>query len=207
MGKGYGRFSMKRAFKMVYFLGMLVEMAIRFPHERQRRQTRVAIDRVNWSERSLLGLLFLGMFFIPFVYTFTSRLDGADYRLHQKARELAGGVGAVILTVAVWLFGRSHTDLGRNWSPSLQLREEHELVTKGVYRSIRHPMYASMWLWGVAQALLLQNWVAGWASMVLFLPLYLLRVSREEQMMLDEFGEEYRAYMRRTGRIIPRVGG
>ncbi len=116
-------------------------------------------------------------------------------------------VGMIILAMAVWLFWRSHADLGRNWSPSLELREGHELVTEGVYRSVRHPMYASMWLWGVAQALLLQNWIAGWASLVMFMPLYLLRVPREERMMLDEFGEEYRAYMDRTGRVIPRLGG
>jgi protein-S-isoprenylcysteine O-methyltransferase Ste14 len=116
-------------------------------------------------------------------------------------------VGIIILAMAVWLFWRSHADLGRNWSPSLELREGHELVTEGVYRLVRHPMYASMWLWGVAQALLLQNWIAGWVSLVMFMPLYLLRVPREERMMLDEFGEEYRAYMDRTGRVISRLGG
>jgi protein-S-isoprenylcysteine O-methyltransferase Ste14 len=116
-------------------------------------------------------------------------------------------VGIIILAMAVWLFWRSHADLGRNWSPSLELREGHELVTEGVYRLVRHPMYASMWLWGVAQALLLQNWIAGWVSLVMFMPLYLLRVPREERMMLDEFGEEYRAYMNHTGRVIPRLRG
>lgn len=197
---------MRSAFKTAYFLGLLAEMAIRVPHERQRRQTRMTVDRVDWSERSLLGLMIVGMFFVPATYAFTSRLDWADYRLRQGARGLAGGVGTMVLAVAVWLFWRSHADLGRNWSPSLQLREGHELVTGGVYRSVRHPMYASMWLWGVAQALLLQNWIAGWASLVLFLPLYLLRVPRKERMMLDEFGEGYRAYMNRTGRVVPRLG-
>ena len=198
---------MKRAFGMVYFLGMLAEVVIRVPHEQRRRQTRMMVESVDWSERSLLSLMFIGMFFIPLVYTFTSRLDGADYRLPREARESAGGVGMIILAMAVWLFWRSHADLGRNWSPSLELREGHELVTEGVYRSVRHPMYSSMWLWGVAQALLLQNWIAGWVSLVMFMPLYLLRVPREERMMLDEFGEEYRAYMDRTGRVIPRLGG
>jgi protein-S-isoprenylcysteine O-methyltransferase Ste14 len=66
-------------------------------------------------------------------------------------------------------------------------------------------MYSAHWLWGIAQALLIHNWIAGLASLVIFLPLYLLRVSREEQMMLEQFGEEYRLYMRRTGRIIPRL--
>jgi protein-S-isoprenylcysteine O-methyltransferase Ste14 len=197
---------MNRTLKPLYFLGMLAEMVIRVPYERQRRHTTMVVDRVDWSERSLLGLMFVGMFFIPAVYVLTSRFDRADYRLPQEARGITGGAGVAILTVAVWLFWRSHADLGRNWSPSLQLREGHELVTEGVYRSVRHPMYASMWLWGVAQALLLQNWIAGWASLVLFLPLYLLRVPREERMMLDEFGEGYRAYMNRTGRVIPRLG-
>jgi protein-S-isoprenylcysteine O-methyltransferase Ste14 len=53
--------------------------------------------------------------------------------------------------------------------------------------------------------LLLQNWVAGWAGLALFTPLYVLRVPREEQMMLDRFGAEYRSYMNRTGRIVPQL--
>ena len=119
----------------------------------------MVLDRVDWLERSLLGLMFVGIFFIPLVYTFTSRLDGADYRLPPGVKRPAGEIGTTVLAMAVWLFWRSHADLGRNWSPSLQLREGHELVTGGVYRSVRHPMYASMWLWGVAQSLLLQNWI------------------------------------------------
>jgi protein-S-isoprenylcysteine O-methyltransferase Ste14 len=189
----------------LYFLGILAEIAIRLPHERQRRRTRVAVDQVSGTERALLGLLSVGMFFVPTVYAVTPWLDGANYRLSPGARGWIGGLGAAILTSAIWLFWRSHADLGRNWSPSLQLREEHQLVTAGVYRSIRHPMYASQWLWSVAQPLLLQNWIAGWAGLLLFLPLYVLRVPREEQMMLEQFGEAYRSYMDRTGRIVPRL--
>jgi protein-S-isoprenylcysteine O-methyltransferase Ste14 len=191
----------------LYFLGILAEIAIRLPHERQRRRTRVAVDQVSGTERALLGLLSVGMGFVPAVYALTSWLDRADYRLSPGAKGRIGGIGAAILASAVWLFWRSHADLGRNWSPSLQLREEHQLVTTGVYRSIRHPMYASQWLWSVAQPLLLQNWIAGWAGLLLFLPLYLLRVPHEEQMMLERFGEAYRAYMSRTGRVVPRVEG
>jgi len=66
-------------------------------------------------------------------------------------------------------------------------------------------MYAAHLLWGIAQALLLQNWIAGLSMLVFFLPVYLYRVPHEEQMMLEHFGEEYRSYMNRTGRIIPRV--
>jgi protein-S-isoprenylcysteine O-methyltransferase Ste14 len=193
--------------KSVYFLGLLAELLIRLPHERQRRQNRIVVDRVTALERLLVGLVAVGLFCIPVVYAFTPWLKWANYRLSPRATSDAGRIGAALLAGAVWLFWRSHTDLGREWSPALQLREGHTLITSGVYKSVRHPMYASIWLWGIAQALLLQNWVAGFASLVLFLPMYVLRVPREEQMMLEQFGEAYRTYINRTSRVIPRLGG
>jgi protein-S-isoprenylcysteine O-methyltransferase Ste14 len=191
--------------KILYFLALLAQVVIRIPHEQRRRKTRMAVERVNTLERALVSLLFVGIVFAPAIYASTSLLDRANYRLPPEAQRSVGGVGAMLMTLAIWLFWRSHADLGRNWSPSLQLREGHELVTEGVYRYVRHPMYASEWLWSIAQALLLQNWVAGWAGLALFTPLYVLRVPREEQMMLDRFGAEYRSYMNRTGRIVPQL--
>lgn len=86
----------------------------------------------------------------------------------------------------------------------LELREEHELITHGVYQYVRHPMYAASLLWGAAQGLILQNWIAGWSPFLSLLVLYFLRAPREEQMMLDQFGEAYRTYRQRTGGIFPR---
>ena len=196
---------MNATLKTLYFLALLAQVVIRIPHEQRRRKTRMAVERVNTLERTLVSLLFVGIVFVPAIYASTSLLDRANYRLPLEAQRSVGGVGAMLMTLAIWLFWRSHADLGRNWSPSLQLREGHELVTEGVYRYVRHPMYASEWLWSIAQALLLQNWVAGWAGLALFTPLYVMRVPREEQMMLDRFGAEYRSYMNRTGRIVPQL--
>ena len=66
-------------------------------------------------------------------------------------------------------------------------------------------MYAAHWLWAIAQALLIANWLAGPAMLVTFGVLYLLRVPREERLLLEHFGEEYRSYMQRTGWIVPRL--
>jgi protein-S-isoprenylcysteine O-methyltransferase Ste14 len=103
------------------------------------------------------------------------------------------------------MFYLSHRELGRNWSISLDLRETHKLVTDGVYARVRHPMYTAFWLWALAQALLLPNWVAGLSGLVGFGTLYAFRVGREEKLMLDAFGNEYRAYMARTARLVPRL--
>ena len=65
-------------------------------------------------------------------------------------------------------------------------------------------MYAAHWLWAIAQALLLQNWIAGLGMLILFFPLYSERAPREEKMMIEKFGGEYLKYMKRTGRIFPK---
>lgn len=192
-------------FKAVYWIGLLAEIMIRMPHERQRKQQRVIVERVSTQERTIFGLLSLGMFLLPMLHVLTPILKRADYRLSAKSKAGMGGVGTLILAGAIWLFHRSHADLGKNWSPSLQVREGHDLVTDGVYKHIRHPMYTSQLLWVLAQPLLLQNWIAGWASLFPFLALYLLRAPREEQMMREQFGEAYDAYVYRTGRILPKL--
>jgi protein-S-isoprenylcysteine O-methyltransferase Ste14 len=66
-------------------------------------------------------------------------------------------------------------------------------------------MYTAFWLWVVAQALLLPNWVAGLSGLIGFGTLYFLRVGEEEQLMLDTFGDSYRSYMARSKRLIPWV--
>ena len=109
----------------------------------------------------------------------------------------------VTLCAALWLFYRSHVDLGRNWSISLEIRKEHRLVTTGVYRFIRHPMYSSFFLLALAQVLLVPNWLAGASGLLGVGVLYAFRVQQEERMMLEGFGTDYRSYMAHTKRLIP----
>jgi protein-S-isoprenylcysteine O-methyltransferase Ste14 len=77
------------------------------------------------------------------------------------------------------------------------------LVRTGVYRYVRHPMYSSFLLLAIAQALLLSNWLADAAGLAAVGLLFAFRLLREERMMLDLFGEDYRSYMSTTARIVP----
>jgi protein-S-isoprenylcysteine O-methyltransferase Ste14 len=94
-------------------------------------------------------------------------------------------------------------DLGRNWSISLEVREQHALVKAGVYRLIRHPMYSSFFLLALAQMLLLSNWLAGASGLLGVGILYAFRVRQEERMMFEYFGNDYLDYMTKTKRLIP----
>jgi protein-S-isoprenylcysteine O-methyltransferase Ste14 len=111
--------------------------------------------------------------------------------------------GTLVFALGLWLFYLAHQRLGRNFSVSLDIREGHVLISKGVYAVLRHPMYSAFWLWAIAQFLLLPNWFAGSAGILGFGILYLGRIGQEERLMLDTFGDDYRIYMNRTARIVP----
>jgi len=197
----------KWLYASLYFAGVAAQVVIRWPHERASRKVPKSDRRVTPAERALLGALTVTMLLLPLLYVLSPRLKFADYRFAPACGALAAAGGAACLLASLWLFWRAHRDLGTNWSPSLEIRAGHTLVTHGVYRRVRHPMYASQLLYCMAQALLLQNWIAGPAGFVAFILMYLVRVPLEERMMLDHFGEAYRAHCHDTGRIAPRFKG
>ena len=178
----------------------VVMVAIRAPHGQRSRKVKIAKSERGGLETVLLALAWLG-FFVPLVWVFSSVLAFADYPLNPVA--FASGVA--FLATGLWLFHRSHADLGTNWSITLEVREHHRLVTGGVYRPIRHPMYAALFLYSIGQALAVPNWVAGPSYLVTFGLLFVLRLPHEERMMRDAFGDEYDAYAARTRRLIPGV--
>jgi len=187
-------------FEIFYWAALLVEMTIRAPLNKARKKEKMTEQRVSSQEKLLLGLLLIGMFIIPLMYSASTWLDFANYSLSAWA----GWIGVVLIVLALIVFWRAHADLKTNWSPSLEIREKHELITHGIYGYIRHPMYASQWLWVIAQPLLLQNWLAGWLNLVVFVFFYFLRVRAEEKLMVDTFGEQYRDYMKKVGAVFPK---
>ncbi|MFN8382958.1 MAG: protein-S-isoprenylcysteine O-methyltransferase [Anaerolineales bacterium] len=190
-----------KLFEIAYWAAMLAEIFIRAPINQKRKQEKISEQRVSSQEKIILILLSIGGFLLPLIYSATSWLDFANY----TTPAWAGWAGILLAIGAVIVFWRAHADLGLNWSPSLEIREKHELITHGIYKFIRHPMYASQWLLVIAQPLLLQNWLAGFMNLIVFVPFYLLRVKAEEKMMQDLFGDEYSEYLKKTGAVLPKL--
>jgi len=189
------------AFKIVYWLGLVIEVVIRAPFRKSWKAAEKTEQRISRVDQFLLFLMSIAGLLVPLIYSVTGWLDFADYSLPAWL----GWSGVAVMAGAVFLFFRAHQDLKTNWSPVLEMFDGHVLVIHGVYRIIRHPMYASGWLMAVAQILLLQNWIAGPITLIVFIPFYIIRVPAEETLMLDTFGEQYRDYCKKTGALIPRL--
>ena len=183
---------------MVFWIGMFI---IRYPHAQKNKGNTIQKDRKTREEKILLAMTSLGMILLPVFFVATPFLNFAIYTLPV----VVSYVGIDLLVPAGILFYRSHWDLGRNWSATLEIREEHSLVVSCIYKHIRHPMYTAIWIWVICQALLLQNYIAGLSGIVSFGLLYFLRVGKEENMMKLQFGEKYISYMKSTKRLIPNL--
>jgi protein-S-isoprenylcysteine O-methyltransferase Ste14 len=184
--------------KALVLAGTVVMIAIRAPHGRRSRLVKVATSHKTSLENCLLVLAWIG-FFVPLIWVASPAFSFAEYAL--RTSPLIAGV--MCLVIGLWLFYRSHADLGTNWSITLEVREQHRLITQGVYRRIRHPMYLALALYSIGQALIIPNWVAGPSNLIAFAILLALRLGAEERMMVKEFGNEYAAYSVRTKRLIP----
>jgi protein-S-isoprenylcysteine O-methyltransferase Ste14 len=187
--------------KLLWVAFALCWGVIRFRYARRAKRNRQIEEQDRIYEILLLTLSFIGYLGIPLLYLATSWLAFADYPPYPVLL----GPGIVASVASLWLFWRSHADLGRNFSIKLVIREQHDLVTTGVYRAIRHPMYTSALLWSLGQALLLPNWATALAGLFGFCVLYFGRVRREEMLMLKTFGPPYEEYMMHTKRLVPHV--
>ena len=129
----------------------------------------------------------------------------AAERMRWAARPLprwSRWVGAGLYAASLPLFFWSHHTLGENWSTSLVIKEQQTLISGGPYRWVRHPMYTAIILSSLGSFFLSANWVLGIAGLGTSTSC-VARVGDEEALMVEEFGEQYRAYMERTGRFLP----
>ena len=187
-------------FKLALVALLLGDAGVRLYYQRGRRGFKRAVVKHERREKFLYYLVGMGL--IPiFFYLLTSWID--TFRLPFPAG--IRWLGAGLIFAGDLLFIWSHKALGSNWSPILEIRKGHTLVTDGPYRFIRHLMYAAIFLIGIGVSLLSANWIVALSYMMPTASPYLVCVSDEEEMMIGQFGDEYRPFMTRTGRLISKL--
>jgi len=156
-------------------------------------------------EESLKYSIFLSVLicyevFTFFVYLFLPEwVSWASFSLPLWLRSLGSSLAVLALLLFLWV----HGSLGRNFSNTLRIKDRHTVVTSGPYRLMRHPMYTAFYLLHISVFFLTRNGFIGLTWTVGLTLIIILRVKREEAMMVDHFGEEYASYMERTGRFLP----
>lgn len=152
------------------------------------------------KKRTFLFLLITGIQIIPFLYIFSVDFGPTDYHLWKWL------TFPVILfyLFCVWLFIKSLSDLGKWWTPGQELKQDLELVKTGNYHYIRHPMYLALSGIAVCQIFMLQNWIAGPASLFLVTPFIIFQIRREERLLVKYFGDDYLEYRKKTGMLWPK---
>lgn len=137
----------------------------------------------------------------PFVYLINPAwMAWSKAGLPEGVRWLGVGIGIVGVFGIYWLF----SSIGTGITPTSATRKEHKLVTTGIYRYIRHPLYtfgASMF---VSFGMMADNWFIALLGILTFIVMA-IRTPKEEANLVEKFGDEYRAYMKRTGRFLPKL--
>lgn len=190
-------------FKIAFVSLFVIYILIRVPFDKKYKQ-EVILKRGNSSvERFLLLLMSFGLLLIPLFWLFTPFLDRFSMGFPDWLRLL----GVALSVASLFYFRWIHKALGANWSPTLEIRKGHQLIKSGPYKTIRHPMYAQIFLWTTAQVLIVSNLLAGFSGIIAFMILYKVRVPHEEKMLAETFGDEYIQYIKQTGRIFPKRNG
>jgi len=180
---------------------MVLQVILLIPYLPEFYKSKKHFLYFNKRERLYLFFIAVGYLLLPLIYVFSTWFSWFDYNIKRLL-----AIPALLLYIfGYWLFFKAYSELGGSWTPGFRVKEDHLLVTTGPYKWVRHPIYASFGVIAVAQIFLLQNWLVGPAFLILAIPFYHYRVRREEQQLVNYFGDDYRIYRRQTNAMVPKM--
>jgi protein-S-isoprenylcysteine O-methyltransferase Ste14 len=192
---------MFRWFALAAFVGCL---GISATYRLRARQQGETIARRRESPMLITGraVVALPLFVAILLYLLNPRwMAWAEFALPAWARWVGALLGLVAVPAAWWVF----TSIGRNVSETVLTKRDHALVTTGPYRWIRHPLYTTGAVLLLAIGLMAANWFVLLFALVAIVALRLAVIPVEERELVNKFGDEYRRYMARTGRLLPQL--
>ena len=161
-------------------------------------------DKINWRGEGVAIMILLRVFGFAMWLSLLAYLINPRWMawsalpLPAWLRWVGAAMVAVAIPLIVWMF----RSLGHNVTDTVAIRREHTLVTHGPYGYIRHPLYTFGFLLFLGFILLAANWFIALSAILALGPLA-ARTPIEEAKLVEQFGDEYREYMQRTGRFLP----
>jgi protein-S-isoprenylcysteine O-methyltransferase Ste14 len=185
---------------LILFTGMSISGYYRRKADRESGE-KVSRKVDGTAMMTIIRIGGLLLWFSPLAYLINPQwMAWSKIGLPDWVRWLGVGVGVLNTFGIYWLF----SSIGSGITPTSATRKEHKLVTNGIYRYIRHPLYtfgASMF---ITFGMMADNWFIALLGVLTFI-IMAIRTPKEEANLIEKFGDEYREYMKRTGRFLPKL--
>lgn len=192
-------------FRLIFALVFVTSLGISGYHRAKARASSGTIRRVDEGKTALLLRLLLTLpLLIAFIlYIFAPQwLEWSQLALPQWLRWGAAAIAAFCPILLWWVF----TNIRGNISETVLTKKNHQLVTTGPYRWVRHPLYAISLLEFGALSVMAGNWFMFVYVLLGVLIFRWIVIPKEEQNLINAFGAEYQAYQQRSGALVPRIG-
>jgi protein-S-isoprenylcysteine O-methyltransferase Ste14 len=186
---------------LILFTGMGISVYFRLKADRESGEkiSRSADGTVMMTIIRIGGLV---LWLSPLVYLVNPGwMAWSKLGLPDWARWLGVGLGLLCVMGIYWLF----SSIGSGITPTSATRRQHTLVTSGPYRWVRHPLYTVGSSLFISFGMMADNWFIAALGILAFIGMA-IRTPKEEANLIEKFGDEYREYMKRTGRFFPKFG-
>ncbi len=190
-------------FRIALVIVVLLTMAVTLYYRLQAASSGEQISRKDegYLFAAVLRLSAFGLLIVTFAYLLKpSTVHWASIPIPIGIRWFGVATGGLCSLLMYWTLSR----LGKNLTDTVVTRDDATLVTEGPYRWVRHPFYVTTALLMASVTLLTANWLIGLGCFVVF-GLLVVRTPKEEQRLIEKFGQQYLDYMARTGRFFPHL--
>jgi len=186
---------------LILFTGMGISIYFRRKADKDSGETiSRKVDGTAFMTIVKIGGLILWL--SPLVYLINPAwMAWAKIGLPEWIRWLGVGIGVLCILGIYWLF----SSIGSGITPTSATRKQHTLVTSGPYRWVRHPLYTVGSSMFISFGMMADNWFIAALGLLAFIAMA-VRTPKEEANLIEKFGDEYREYMKRTGRFFPKLG-
>ncbi len=187
---------------IVFFTSLAISVYFRRKADREsgEKVSRRVDGSVMMAAITTGGLLLWLSLFIYLIHP--AWMAWSKLGLPEWVRWLGVAIGILCIVLIVWLF----RSIGTGITPTSVTRKQHTLITSGPYRWVRHPLYSAGASMFIALGMIADNWFIAGLGVLTFI-LMAIRTPQEEANLIEKFGNEYREYMKRTGRFFPKSGG